>query len=289
VKSIVKAAAALIMVALAATLGALDWPSQTAQTVANFGGNNKGTPQLGDSFTAKGPITAVREGELIIAVPENNAASRLPSTLGAWIALDHGDGMAGIYARVDEFDLDMVPKKIDMGTVIANCGSTGWSEKEGFYLSFYDRKERRWVNPSLVIPPREDTRAPFIQSVKLIGANTSVDLASSRVIKQGRYTLNVSAYDTRLVPQESLLAPFKIICSVNGTETGALTFDTFSARDGVLMVYRGALTHAKQVYAPFPAVEAGEVHFTRGQVNLAVMVQDISGNPVNAVYKLSVE
>jgi septal ring factor EnvC (AmiA/AmiB activator) len=171
-------AAALSLGAFAGTPGALDWPSAQAQTVSNFGGNNKGRAQLGDTFTASGPLTAVGEGELIFAAPEESAASRLPSTLGAWIALDHGDGMVGVYARVDDFDLDLVPQKIEQGTVIANCGSSGWSEKEGFYLSFYDRKERRWVNPSLVLPHSEDKRAPAIHSVKLSGGGAMIDLAA---------------------------------------------------------------------------------------------------------------
>jgi hypothetical protein len=275
----------------AASAGALDWPSRQAAVVSNFGSNNKGRAQLGDSFNAAGPVTAVGEGELVIASVESSPATRLPATFGAWLAFDHGDGLLSIYARVEDFDIDRIPKKIEQDIVVANCGTTGWSEKQGFYLSFYDRKERRWVNPSLVIPPREDTRRPVIQSVKLTGGpgGAAVDPAAVHVLKQGHYVINVQAFDTRLSPQENPLSPFRIICLVNGVETGNFACDTFSARDGMLMAYRGALTHVKQIFAPYPAVEAGEVNFSRGQVNLEIIAQDSNGNTNNALYHLFVE
>jgi hypothetical protein len=274
-----------------AALSALDWPSQNAVATGNFGTNNRGRPQLGDTFSATGPVMAVGEGELIFATTESSAAvSRLPSTLGAWLALDHGDGLVSIYARIEDSVIDTVPKKIEQGTVIANCGSTGWSNRDGYYLSFFDRKERRWVNPSLIITAKEDTRAPSIQSVKLKNeAGALFDMAMTRVLKQGYYGIIVQSSDTRQSSMESPLAPFKIICSVNGMETGAFSTETFSARDGVLMAYRGGLTHARQIFEPYPAVEAGYVVFTRGQVNLSIIVQDITGNTVNAQYRLFVE
>jgi hypothetical protein len=89
--------------------------------------------------------------------------------------------------------------------------------------------------------------------------------------------------------RESPLAPFRIVCSVNGVETGGLNFETYSARDGSLMVYRNGLIPVEQVYAPCPAYEIGEIRFTRGQAILEVIAQDIAGNSRNAVYRLQVE
>jgi hypothetical protein len=108
-------------------------------------------------------------------------------------------------------------------------------------------------------------------------------------ISQGRYTILVSAADTRASPQESPLAPHRIVCSVNGTETGSLHFETISARDGVLMVYRNGLAPAKQVYAPFPAFETGEVSLSRGQASVEIIVQDIAGNSRSVISRLIVE
>jgi hypothetical protein len=82
--------------------------------------------------------------------------------------------------------------------------------------------------------------------------------------------------------------PQRIVCSVNGAEAGSLNFEAFSARDGVLMVYRNGLVPVRQVYSVFPAFEAAEVFLTRGQANLEIIVQDIAGNSNTVVTRLIV-
>jgi hypothetical protein len=89
--------------------------------------------------------------------------------------------------------------------------------------------------------------------------------------------------------RESPLAPFRIVCSVNGSEAGMLRFETYSARDGALMVYRNGLVPVRDVFAPKPGWEVGEAQFTRGQATLEIIVQDITGNNRNVVYRLQVE
>jgi hypothetical protein len=85
------------------------------------------------------------------------------------------------------------------------------------------------------------------------------------------------------------LAPFRIICSVNGSETGRLNFETYTARDGMLMAYRNGLVPVRQIYAPYPAYELGEISFTRGQARLEIIAQNINGVPRNVVFPLTVE
>jgi hypothetical protein len=43
------------------------------------------------------------------------------------------------------------------------------------------------------------------------------------------------------------------------------------------------------VFAPRPGWEIGEVHFTRGQATLEVIVQDFSGNFRNILYRLQID
>jgi len=108
-------------------------------------------------------------------------------------------------------------------------------------------------------------------------------------ISQGRYTIIVNAIDVMRSSSENPLAPYRIMCSLNGSEAGALTFETFSARDGRLMVYRNGLVPVKQIYSPIPAYEVADVWFSRGQTTLEIIAQDIAGNVRNVVYRLMVE
>jgi hypothetical protein len=277
-------------------LRAMDWPVQDGAVSRNFGWNNQGMPILGDVFKTDAPVLAAEAGEVIFSRHGGDTASRIPSPLGAWTAVDHGDGLISIYSRYDEgresggSDAKTRALKVERGEVLALPGLSGWSAKKGVYFSVFDRRERRWVNPSMIITPFPDTRPPSILSVRLKNAEGQlVDPGQTRYLGQGSYTISVAAADTRIDPRENALAPYRIICSVNGAGISSLNLETLSAREGVLMAYRNGLVPAKRVYAPFPALEIGEVPFTREQANLEIVVQDIAGNSRSAVFRVFVE
>jgi hypothetical protein len=277
------------VIASALALTAMDWPSEDGVMVNNFGAHNNGLPLLGAVFATDGPVRAAEEGDILFSHFSENCASRLPSPLGSWIAMDHGDGLISIYSHLEDTQEITILDRITKGRVIAAAGQTGWTDRKGFAFSFFDRKERRWINPSMIITPLADTREPVITSVELRNSDRQIINLSQGRISQGRYTILVNAQDTMLEERGNPLAPYRILCSVNGVEIGALNFETYSARDGVLMVYRNGLVPVEQVYASRDAFEVGEVWFTRGQATLEVIAQDITGNTRSVTFRLQVE
>jgi murein DD-endopeptidase MepM/ murein hydrolase activator NlpD len=285
-----------IFLILAAVLGtaalgtAMDWPAPEARLIRNFGWNDEGRPVLGNSFTGEGPILAAERGELLFSRGGEVLSSRLPSPLGSWLALDHGDGLISIYGRLAEDGGPRIPDRMERGAPLALMGSSGWSSREGFYFSLFDRRERRWINPSMIIAPFPDTRPPLFRQVTLRSAEgRQINPAQTQTLSQGRYTVLAAVSDAMTTAADPSLAPRRIVCSVNGAEIGALSFETLSARDGKLMVYRNGLAPAAQVYAPFPGFEVGEVGFTRGRATLEIIAQDMAGNSRSAVFRLIVE
>jgi hypothetical protein len=267
----------------------MDWPQAEAAMTANFGGNDNGLPRLLSVFEGEGPVRASGAGEVIF-VNTANSASRIPSPLGAWIAIDHGDGLISIYSHLEDPPAIPVPDQPEQGRVIAAAGQSGWSNRKGFSFAFFDRKERRWINPAMIITPLPDTMTPAIHSVELIDAGGRVfNPALTKNISQGRYTLSVHATDTRLNVQEPPLAPYRILCSVNGQETGELVFETYSARDGILMVSRNGMIPVRQVYGRYPAFEIGDLWFTRGQATLEIIARDILGNSRSLMFRLQID
>jgi hypothetical protein len=77
--------------------------------------------------------------------------------------------------------------------------------------------------------------------------------------------------------------------SLNGVEAGSLSFETYSARKGILLLSRNGLVPVSSVYAPYPAFELGEAWFTRGQTTLELIVRDVMGNESSATRRLEVE
>ena len=274
---------------LSGALGAMDWPLPDAAMVRNFGFNDRGRPELGTVFEGEGPIRAAEEGEVIFSSSGRELASRLPSPLGAWTAVDHGDGLISVYGRYSGEGAGRQYSRVGRGVPIAAAGSSGWSRRNGFYYMLYDRKERRWVNASMVITPFPDAAPPQIMGIQL--RNTDGRLfegAQLRSVSQGRYTIMVNTIDNH-EPRGVPLAPHRIVCSVNGEEAGSLSFETISARDGALMVSRNGLVPALRVYSGYPGFEAGEVNLSRGQAILEIIVQDIAGNSRSASTRMIVE
>jgi hypothetical protein len=287
------ALAALFALAGATGSHAIDWPIPDIVPESNFAQNNGGSPLLGMSFASEGPIYAAEQGEVIFERNAGERISGLPSPLGSWIAIDLGDGLVSIYARYGE-NTENLSAHIEKRQIIAQAGKTGAHEKNGFYFSFFDRKDRRWINPTTVIlHPIPDTRLPVIGAVRLKNTEGEiVNLAQTRVIKQGRYAILAEASDTvnAVDGRESRpLAPNSIASFVNGAEAGTLVFENFQARDGVLMVYRNALLPVAQIYAAANAYEAGDFWFSRGIVTLELIVGDKAGNTRIASYRLIVE
>jgi hypothetical protein len=269
---------------------AMDWPAEEGVMVNNFGWNRDAKPVLGTIFETEGPVRAAEDADILFIHDSEDSASVFPSPLGTWAALDHGDGLISIYSRLDETEALPVLENVSRGRLIARAGKSGMTAKNGFYFAFYDRKERRWINPAMIITPPEDTALPQILSVELRNSEgQAINPAQARSLRQGRYTALVNAVDSLGEGRPATLAPYRILCSVNGMEIGALSFETFSTRDGVLMAYRNGLVPTKQVYTPAPAYEIGELSLTRGQAEIEIIAQDISGNTRNVVFRLQVE
>jgi hypothetical protein len=269
---------------------AVDWPAEESVMTHNFGWNREAGPVLSTIFETEGPVRAAEDADVLFIHTQEDSASALPSPLGTWVALDHGDGLISIYSHLDETEALPVPEYVSRGRLIARAGKSGMAEENGFYFTFFDRKERRWINPAMLIALPGDTVPPQIVSVELKSDDGQIiNPALTRTLRRGRYAVLVNVVDSPAENQPAALAPHRILCSVNGVETGALLFETFFARDGVLMTYRNGLVPVKQIYASSPAYEVGEISLSRGQAVIEIVAQDISGNTRNAVYRLQVE
>jgi hypothetical protein len=285
--------AMLILFFLSGSLWALGWPSEDAVLSRNFGSNDAGKPVLGMVFNGGTNIVTAEKGEMFFSSDKNNKASRLPSPLGAWTAVDHEDGLISIYSRYaeskplnEEGEVIPVPNSVERQQPIAVSGVSGWSSQNGFYFMIYDRRERRWVNPSMVITPVQPNRPPQILSVELKNAQ-GVTVRSAN-LPQGRYAIQVNAASPITGRPGNFLAPQYIVCSINGAEVASLNFEAFTAKDGILMAYRNGLIPAKQIFAASPAYEAADVFLSRGQATLEVIVTNNAGNTARSVTRMVV-
>lgn len=287
----------LLSVLFPAGLFAADWPMGDAGVSRNFGYNDSGSPVLGKVFAGKGEVLSSDTGEVFFSVsPSGSAwAAGFPSPLGAWTAVEHGNAMIGVYARYEEGS-ETETIRLKEGDPVAASGVSGWAEQEGCLFMLYDRMEKRYVNPAMIVPPFADTVSPQIRSLQILGeSGVPVPLVPQLRVAQGRYFILVNAVDSLSDGRGNSLAPHRIVTSVNGTETGRLSMDTMGVVDGMMTVSRGAnapvgkVRTARQVYANFPAFEVGEAQLVRGQALIEVYVEDITGNSVRNTVRIFVE
>jgi len=283
-----KAAAAIAAIAALAGGGAIamEWPLPGAALLRNFSFNDFGRPHPGVTLAGGGAVLASAAGEVFFVssglgvVP----ASGFPSPLGEWVAVDHGNGFVSVYARLGEVLAggDRWPR-VEAGDPLGSAGVSGWSGAEGALFMLHDRRERRWVNPAVMLPPLPDALAPQILGIWLLGEDGSMTaLAPGLNVPQGRYGIVVAVEDALSYGMGSGLAPHRVVVSVNGTEVGRLSMETITARDGEPIP-------ARRVFAPFPAIEAGEAWLTRGQALIEIVAQDAAGNSASVAVQIAVE
>ena len=271
-------------------LWAMNWPTRDAALIRNFGWNDMGNPVLGMVFSGGTDVLAVEAGEIIFSRRPGDTASRLPSPLGSWTAIDHGDGLISIYSRYREFVYEEeTPRSIhvERQEPVARSGISGWSNREGFYFMLFDRRERSWINPAMLITPVHHTQPFQILGIHLVNAQ-GVQLSGAQLLNltQGRYRITVATTDNVDRIANNFLAPYRIIGSINGIEVGSLNLESIFARDGILMMQRNGLVPTRQIYSPFPAFEVADVFLSRGRASLEIIIQDMAGNTRRALTQM---
>lgn len=280
------AACLLFLLSAGVFVLSLEWPDAAAEIVSNFASGK--TPGLGYSFRSEGPVRSAASGEIIFISDETGTVSGLPPGLGTWLAIDHGDGLVGVYGRLNQGN-NPFPYMVEEGGFIGLSALTGWTRARGFYFSFFDRKEKQWVNPARILPLLPDTLLPVIRSVIFRDSEgRTFNLAQTKSLAQGQYRIHVDAQDTR--SGDTPLNPHRISCYVNGAERGSIIFETISARRGGLFIPSSAgVRNADEVYGSYPALNIGDVFLTRGQTAVEIIAEDMAGNSRVAAYRFLVE
>jgi hypothetical protein len=271
-------------------LGAIDWPTQTGELVRDFGSNDGGTASVGETFVGTGPVHAAGGGELVFKQDSSTLANRLPSPLGAWVAVDQGDGIVGIYGRMENPRDFQTPIQMEKGTILGTMGKTGWTGATGFYFSLYDRGERQWINPALVLTPNPNERPPMVRGLYLVTPEgTKINAAQTKQIRQGAYRLLVDFGESRGAAKTYALIPLRTQWYINGVAQGLLLLETLETKNGQRMVTENKKKAVDQVYQDDQTIDMGTGLFNRGKATLEISIRDKAGNERNITYQLTVE
>ncbi|MDR3148369.1 MAG: hypothetical protein LBU00_08350, partial [Treponema sp.] len=134
-----------------------------------------------------------------------------------------------------------------------------------------------------------DTSSPQILQIQLRSSEGQLIPPGQTRISQGLYSIIATVTDTLAPASPTRLAPHRLMVSLNGVEAGSLSFETYSVRNGTLVLSRNGLVPVSAVYAPSPAFDLGETWFTRGQTSLELIARDVMGNESSSIRRLEVD
>ncbi len=272
------------------TAFAIDWPSNTSQVEGNFGLNKEGRALVGLEFSGEEEVRSVSSGDVIFSTGDPFSFSSFTAPLGAWEALEHGDGMVSIYARLAPQKNIGRSRSVEKGSILAQSGKTGWSTRTNFYYALFDRIASRWVNPTLISNQRQDTGKPIIHQVLLIGRDGSaINPRTNPSVRQGAWRVHIETNDNENAQAPLKLGPHEISILVNGIEEQNLRFDYISAKEGNLIIPGNPPRTVDEVYTKEGLYDLGEIRLNRGRVAIQIIVRDSVGNERQVSYTIRVD
>jgi hypothetical protein len=284
-------AAIAIFALVAGGAGALDWPLPEASVSATFGTTAKGRLVTGVALAASGGLVrSSEEGEIVFTAEEGLSPSGLPMALGSFVIVEHRREMSGVYSHLAPGSVSDYLRSVRSGDILGRVGVSGWTEGEGLCFQIFDRKERRWVNPLLLLPPLDDDSPPVIRSLSLLRDGKAYQLGASARVSQGTYALVLETSDiSDAAWTAGPLAPHSVRLSMNGEVVAKAIFDVAGESRGELVFFSSEPRSATAIRGGEGRYILAERLLTRGRVVFEAVVEDAAGNRRSASWTVAVE
>jgi hypothetical protein len=274
-----------LLCASATSLHAFQWPVDEKVLTATFGESRWDHYHSGiDLAGGAQEVRPVADGEVIFSFDGGRSGRILPSGLGAFIVIEHEQGIRSLYAHLEPAIGATIPVRVGVDDVIGKIGESGASLGKHLHLEIIDSELGSYVNPLVVLPTLSDRIRPDIRRVMIVPtsppASGTVTLKPGQAIGPGEYRLLIELYDrSEFVAYFCPMAPYQVTGFFNGSEVFDIRFDTISERDGALVLGRsGEGRTFDALYAEDWIIDAGIAPFRRGEIQIEIVARDIAGN-----------
>lgn len=264
---------------------AFEWPLGSGTVTYGFGSFRDGFLKGTEFSDANSMVRSVADGELTFVATGNSLPGGYPIQGGSILSLVHHTEMVTVYTGMVPDSISRYLKKVRAGDVLGRTPAAG--TRVGTRLYVYDGKERRFVNPLMVLPGVKDDILPVIRSVNLANDGVETRLDQSRSIRQGIYEVILEVYDNS--PSGAPSAPFDISLTIDGSVRTRVVYDAAWADDGQAFVFGAAKLEENTYLFDGNRVRFGPYVFPRGRVVLTVSVFDFAGNKREQTYSISVQ
>ena len=264
---------------------AFDWPSSAGSYQYGFGSIRNGFLRGTELTSSNGIVQSSDEGELIFSSESELLPGGYPLHGGSILAIAHSDDMMTIYSGLEPGSLSTYLKLVKKGDALGR--GSGPEKPGGATIYVFDKKERQYINPIIVMPRFADEKAPVIRSVSLSRDGMEFFLASQKMAQQGTYDLLLDTYD--LSPSGSPSAPYDIRILVDGSERVHLVYDAVWSTAGTSKLFGSMSLVENSFVMPDGRLRFGPYTLPRGRFVLTVIVADYAGNTREQTYALSIQ
>lgn len=273
--------------ALAAAAFAFDWPDEAGRYRYGFG-SYRGGFLLGTEYGAEdGLVKAAADGELVFAAAGDALPGGYPLAGGSLAAMTHASDIMTLYSGMEQQTMSAYLRVVRKGDVLGKGIKAGpASRARGTVAYVFDTKERRYINPLILMPALPDDKPPAIRSVSLESEAGEVELDKHKTVRQGSYRVVLEAVDAS--PAGASSAPFELRVLVDGSERTRVVYDAAWASSGERLLFGASMLPEEECFSSEGRLRLGPYSLARGKVVITVVATDFSGNRRELTYPISV-
>ena len=275
-----------------ASVFAFQWPVEEKVLTATFGESRWDHFHTGiDIGGGEQQVRPVDAGEVIFSNDTARRSGGLAYGLGAFVVLEHAQGIRSLYAHLDPTHSAEIPDTVTTDTVLGVIGESGASLGKHLHLEIIDIELGSYVNPLVVLPSIPDSITPEIKQLTIVSDESGSDpqiLHRGQTVRSGDYRLLIELYDqSEHVAYFCPMAPYQITGYFNGSEVFHLKFDTLFDSTGALKLGRDDDAPAyEDLYIDTWTIDIGTVPFRVGEIQIEIVASDVIGN--ESSYRLAV-
>ncbi|MFW6214747.1 MAG: hypothetical protein ACOC45_02250 [Alkalispirochaetaceae bacterium] len=275
-----------VMVASATLLAqeaSWEWPLSQPTVSENYLGNSvfptgePGVPPVLHGMRLASPDNTVRPvgpgRPVYIAEAGEGGINSFASPLGGVVALSHPGGVRSIYGHIEPVS----PYGADPSRSLGILDGSGAQLGRSMFLSLYDERLRRSLNPRLLLPELTDRFRPVILELRLYAVDDGRLLWSSarddRLVSDGTVRVATRVYDRQSLTDR--VAPYRVTLFANGAQIGDFHWDTREKRQ---------LNPSARGRQRYIEVVATNVTLVNGSNTLEVVARDFRGNSEERVF-----
>ncbi len=277
--------ACAVIMATAFSVFAFEWPADGGRFRYGFGSSRGGFLRGVEFGSAEGLIRAADDGELIFASDGQRLLGGYPLSGGTLLVVSHASDMLTIYSGMESDSVSTYLKDVRKGDALGRVRDAGSKRGASFYA--FDARERRFINPLVVMPSLSDDKAPLIRSVSLSVDGIDDVLEQGKVVRQGSYYVTIDASDVS--PAGTQSAPFELRILIDGSERGRVIYDAAWANAGQALLFGGSGIEEDSFMTQDGRAKFGPYLLSRGRVALSIVALDYSGNKREQSYSISIQ